>query len=204
MLESYIETMNENDEIRDFYIADAYIRAIRAMFQADSDFLEIGLASMLKVLIEQHIGLRAYYPQIAAFYEDVRTGRLNKPLPLDAVTSIGITIGKYTPEIFDPSVGEIISCEANNNIVINSHEHAEATNTKTDKNTPQPPRDPIGEIDQNRANDQIIARTLNSLWVSFTKGESVAKSLKAWRDAYEIMLPFMRTIIEFLKAAIGL
>lgn len=79
MLESYLETMINNDENRDFYIADAYIRAIRAMFQADSDFLEIGLASMLKVLIEQHIGLRAYYPQITAFYEDVRTGRLNKP-----------------------------------------------------------------------------------------------------------------------------
>jgi hypothetical protein len=37
------------------------VRVIRSLFAAEQDFLPAPFAAELKVLLEQHIGLRAYY-----------------------------------------------------------------------------------------------------------------------------------------------
>ena len=52
-----------------FLLADAEARIVRAMFAAEQDFLPTPLAAKLKVLLEQHIGLRAFYPATEDFYE---------------------------------------------------------------------------------------------------------------------------------------
>ena len=57
------------------------------MYAADV-ILPEPLGAKLKIFLEQHIGLRAYYPATEEFYESVRSGHLERPLPLDAVEDL--------------------------------------------------------------------------------------------------------------------
>jgi hypothetical protein len=66
-------------------LADAEARRVRDLWVNDLDSISAGLASLLKIFLEQHIGLRPYYPEIEKFYRDVQTGRIETPLPQDAV-----------------------------------------------------------------------------------------------------------------------
>jgi hypothetical protein len=45
-------------------LADAEARTIRSLFSADVDCISTGLASNLKTFLEQHMGLRLFYPEI--------------------------------------------------------------------------------------------------------------------------------------------
>ena len=57
-------------------LADAEARTLRNLFAAEAEILAVPFASKLKTFLEQHIGLRVFYPEIAKFYRDVQSGRL--------------------------------------------------------------------------------------------------------------------------------
>ena len=50
-----------------FMLADAQARILRGMFGAHADTLSAPMASQLKVLLEHHIGLRNFYPEVERF-----------------------------------------------------------------------------------------------------------------------------------------
>ncbi len=68
-LDQYVAYIPKQPEEGNFLLADAKARIIRSMFAAEQDFLPVPVAAELKVLLEQHIGLRAYYPATEEFYE---------------------------------------------------------------------------------------------------------------------------------------
>lgn len=84
-LDQYVAYLPVQPEGGNFLLADAEASIIRGMFASDANILPVPLAQKLKVLLEQHIGLRAYYPATEDFYESVRSGHLEAPLPIDAV-----------------------------------------------------------------------------------------------------------------------
>jgi hypothetical protein len=84
-LDDYLRDLPKQPGEGNFILADAHARVLRSMFQAEAAYLPFPLAGKLKILLEQHIGLRAYYPAVEEFYQSVRTGHLERPLPLDAV-----------------------------------------------------------------------------------------------------------------------
>jgi len=96
-LDDYVAYLPKQPEEDNFLLADAKARIIRAMFAAEQNFLPAPFAAELKVLFEQHIGLRAYYPATADFYESVRTGHLEVPLPMDAVEGFIQGVRDNTP-----------------------------------------------------------------------------------------------------------
>jgi hypothetical protein len=85
-------------------LADAEARTLRNLFAAEADILSVPLASKLKTFLEQHMGLRVFYPEITHFYRDVQSGRIDLPLPLDAVEAFVREIKANTPNVFDASV----------------------------------------------------------------------------------------------------
>jgi hypothetical protein len=87
-LRKYGERLPRRPGQGNILLSEAAARTLRDMFAADADILPVGLAAALKTLLEQHIGLRVYYPQIEQFYRDVQTGHLQAPLPLDAVQDV--------------------------------------------------------------------------------------------------------------------
>src|SRR4030095_7556071 len=79
-LGKYAQRLPQQPGDGNILLADAAARTLRDMFAAEVDILPIGLAAGLKTLLEQHIGLRVYYPEIEQFYRDVQTGHIEAPL----------------------------------------------------------------------------------------------------------------------------
>jgi hypothetical protein len=95
-----------------FLLADAKARVIRSLFVAEQDFLPTPFAAELKILLEQHIGLRAYYPEMENFYKSVRSGHLQRPLPLDAFEAFIDGVRDNTPILFEPNVSQSLESVA--------------------------------------------------------------------------------------------
>jgi hypothetical protein len=98
-LDDYVAYLPRRPDVGNFLLADAQARIIRAMFAADVKILPPGLAAKLQIFLEQHIGLRAYYPATEEFYESVRSGHLETPLPMDAVQGFVHGVKDNTPTI---------------------------------------------------------------------------------------------------------
>ncbi len=107
-LDDYVKYRPKQSAEGNFLLADAKARIMREMFAADVNELSTPLAAQLKIFLEQHIGLRAYYPQTQEFYESVRNGHLEAPLPMDAVEGFIQGIRENTPIAFEPDVAETL------------------------------------------------------------------------------------------------
>ena len=107
-LDDYVADLPGHRDEGNFLLADARARIIRAMSAADVGILPPGLAANLQGFLEQHIGLRAYYPATEEFYESVRSGHLEVPLPLDAVEGFIHGVKDNTPIIFEPNVPDTL------------------------------------------------------------------------------------------------
>jgi hypothetical protein len=111
-LERYLTRLPDRPGDGNILLADAEARTLRNLFGAESNILSVAFSSKLKTYLEQHIGLRVFYPEIAKFYRDVQTGKLEQPLPLDAVEGFVRGVQESTPDVFDPSVAETIEGSA--------------------------------------------------------------------------------------------
>jgi len=159
-LDQYVAYLPVQPEEGNFLLADAEARIIRAMFAADVNILPSGLAAKLKVFLEQHIGLRAYYPATEDFYESVRSGHLETPLPIDAVEGFIQGVRDNTPTLFEPNVSQSLEGVAQS---IPRISPADAGVPKTDEAQPAPPPDPIGEVDPEKARRFTLGGTVNAL-----------------------------------------
>jgi hypothetical protein len=177
-------------------LADAEARTLRNLFAAEADFLPVAFASKLKTFLEQHIGLRVFYPEIANFYRDVQRGHIEAPLPLDAVTAFVEGVKDNTPAIFDPSVTGAIEESADSGPTIEATAAGELQSNNLDQ--PRPPRDPLGEIDPKRAREFTFAGAANNLWKAFLAGEKINKALEGWRKADEAIRPHANQILDWL------
>ena len=147
-LSKYASRLPKTTTRGNILLTDAEARTLRNMFAAEADILAAGFASKLKTLLEQHIGLRVYYPILAEFYRDVQAGRIDEALPLDAVEGFVETVKENTPEVFEPSVAVALEGTAE---APKSPPRIISEGTPTGQvEQPLPPRDPLGELDPQR------------------------------------------------------
>jgi hypothetical protein len=193
-LKKYASRLPSEPEDRNILLADAAARTVRDLFAAEVDFLPAPFAARLKTILEQHIGLRAYYPEIETFYRDVRSGRLQKPLPLDAFTSVIRAVKMHTPDVFDPSVVSAIDESTDPGPTATPQDEL----STHDANQPVPPPDPLGELDPAKAHDYQVAGIVNRLWQVFEAGETLHKALHGWHAAYASLAPPVTQVLDWL------
>ncbi|MEA2877438.1 MAG: hypothetical protein QOF14_2634 [Hyphomicrobiales bacterium] len=197
-LQKYADRLPKQTGDGNILLADAEARMLRTLFAAESDILSVAFASKLKIFLEQHIGLRVFYPEIANFYRDVQTGRIEAPLPLDAVEGLVQGVKDSTPTVFEPSVSEAIEGSAQSPPTVTPLPATEAP--PADANQPMPPKDPLGEIDPQKAQDFSFAGTVNRLWKAFLEGEKINKSLDGWTKAGDALRPHVGKILDWLRS----
>lgn len=196
-LAKYANRLPERPGDGNILLADAEVRSLRNMFAADAESLSIGLASKLKTVLEQHIGLRVYYPEIEHFYRDVQNGRIETPLSLDAVAGFVRGVSDHSPEVFDFEVRDAVGTVAEREPQISLP--PPATQPASGPDLPKAPRDPLGELDFQKARDFTFAGSVNALWKAFREGEKVHHALEGWKSAGEVLEPYVRRILEWLS-----
>ncbi|WGJ15252.1 hypothetical protein QEV83_02820 [Methylocapsa sp. D3K7] len=184
-----------------FLLADAEARIIRSMFAGDLDMLPVPFAAKLKVLLEQHIGLRAYYPATEDFYESVRSGHLEAPLPMDAIENIIKVVEDNTPTLFEPSVSESLGAIAQP-LPPGSTIDTDAASFNTAP--PSPPPDPLGPLDPVREWRFIVASGTNALWKAVKFGPTAYAGYEGWSKIIETLGPHVAPIITWLRGHLGL
>lgn len=200
-LERYVKRLPDDSEPGNILLADAEARALRHLFAAEASDLSPAFASKLRVFLEHHIGLRAFYPEIESFYRDVQTGHISAPLPLDAVRGLIDGIVANTPTVFDHSVSVGLTAISSSQRITIEVKHPDSAGR--DLNTISPPPDPFGTIDENRARDASLAEASNELWKVFLLGEKVAKAVDAWKHVSATLRPYVAEIITWLRAFLG-
>jgi len=123
--------------------------------------LPVPLAAKLRTLLLHHIALRAYYPAVTEFYESIRTGHLELPLPLDAVQDLALGVRENTPKIFEPDVSERLA-QTTEPVPEIPPPAPEAP--PLDSAQPVPPPDPLGEVDPEKSQRFTVASEVNALW----------------------------------------
>jgi Leucine-rich repeat (LRR) protein len=177
-------------------LADAEARTLRNLFAGEADILSVPFAAKLKTFLEQHIGLRVFYPEIANFYHDVQTGRIETPLSLDAIEGFVQTVREHTPSVFDGSVEEALEGSTD---IAKSFPSTTSPDGGGQSLQPMPPKDPLGDIDPAKAADLTFAGTANSLWKVFLQGEKIYNSMSAWKNAGAALRPHIAEILNWLQ-----
>ena len=193
-LRHYLERLPEAVGTGNILLADASARVLRDMFAAEASILPYPFAAKLKALLQQHTSIRPFYPEVDGFYRAVTNGRLDRPLPLDAVNDIKAVLRDQTPSIFDRSVSEAIGEASAPEPEIGTV--AEAAPTEGEPILPPP--DPVGELDPKSAHAFQVAGVLNRLWKVFTSAEKVRTSTNAWMEAFQSLNDPMKSILEWL------
>jgi hypothetical protein len=196
-LTAYLKWLPGAPNTGNILLADGEVRVLNKLFTADQDILATGFASNLSVLLEDHIGLRAYYTEIERHYLTVKTGRLTVPLERDAVDGIQRVIRENTPTVFEESVDAVMS-EAGKQVPEVRPPRPEDAPV-IDPNHPRPPRDPIGEIDPQQSRNWIFASALNRIWALVLKGKNVHEAIEGWQQTYDQMKPYIGPVLNFLR-----
>ena len=190
---------SEQPEEGNFLLADAKARVIRSLFAAEQDFLPAPFAAELKVLLEQHIGLRAYYPATEEFYESVRSGHLETPLPMDAVEGFIHGVTDNTPTFFEPTVADILENTAQPVPAISPVALETAISEIAQ---PAPPPDPLGEVDPEKSRRYTLGSAVNALWKAVRSGDEVDKTVEGWSKVIATLGPNVVPILEWLRSVL--
>ncbi|MDQ6869440.1 MAG: hypothetical protein M3178_14060 [Pseudomonadota bacterium] len=170
------------------------------MFAAEQDFLHAPIAAELKVLLEQHIGLRAYYPATEDFYDSVRSGHLERPLPIDAVEDFIRGVRDNTPTAFEPNVADTLQGVAQPVPTISSIDEMPPPGNAQ----PVPPRDPLGEVDPLKEQRFILASGVNLLWKAIKSGPTAYAGYEGWSNIVETLSPHASAILRWLRGYLGM
>lgn len=199
-LRRYLSRLPGQPEIGNILLADAEIRTLRNLFAAEIDILSPGFSSKLKTLMEQHIGLRVYYPSISEFYKDVQSGKLAQALPMDAVDGVIESVKSSTPDVFDEEVQDSFSQNepSVDRRMPSPNRDEDARNSAAAPLVP--PKDPLGELEPSRAREYSLAGAVNNMWKAFLEGERVHKSVEAWIKARAALEPHLQVILEWLRS----
>jgi hypothetical protein len=179
-----------------FLLAEAEARTLRNLFAAEASIISVAFAAKLKTFLEQHMGLRVFYPDVANFYRDVRSGRMIEPLPLDAIEGVLNGVKENTPTVFEPTVQEAIqgSLKSDSVVVPVNAENKPAIDTTQ----LLPPNDPLGDIDPHKAADFTFAGATNGIWKAFLQGEKIHKALEGWAKTRNTLAPHVSEILGWL------
>jgi hypothetical protein len=198
-LKRYTERLSDDPETANILLADAEARKLRNMFGVEAHELPVGFASALKTILENHIGLRAFYPELSAFFEDVRTGALSAQAPQEAFDQFIRAVAANDP-VFDASVGKQMSAVAEPVAATASLPEPPLTASQA---VILPPVDPIGQVDEAKTRNKGIAAAANRLWDVFKKGKDVKENSEAWWKAANDLRPWIEKIIEWLSGPGG-
>jgi hypothetical protein len=193
-LKHYLDRLPKKVGTGNILLADASARVLRDMFASEASILPSPFAAKLKALLQQHISIRPFYPEVDGFYHAVKTGRLDRPLPLDAVNDVKEVVRGQTPTIFDRSVSEAIGEASAPEPEIDTV--AGAAPAEGEPITPPP--DPVAELDTKSAHAFQVAGVLNRLWKVFTSAEKVHTSTTAWMETFQSLNDPMKSILDWL------
>ncbi|QCL98311.1 hypothetical protein [Agrobacterium tumefaciens] len=196
-LEFYLKWLPTADKHGNILLADGAARAIRHMFSAEREALPLAFAASLRTFLENHIALRAFYPEIEEYYRSVRSGHVEAPLPLDAVSDVIGVIEEQTPALFDHSVSDAVK-----DATLAEPQVVEIEGEAT-KSVISPPIDPLGELDLTKAHDFQTAGWVNNLWKIFIAGPTAHASLEAWNKTYHALVTPVTAILKWLREFIS-
>lgn len=177
-------------------LADAEARILRDLFAAEADILSAPFAARLRTILQQHIALRAFYPEVERLYDAVRSGHLERPLPDDAVAAVGLTIKENTPRYFEPEVSEGLKRVEREppEVALSPDDIAGHGSAPI-----QPPPDPLGELEPRKSRSFSTASAINALWKTFLKGKDIPEALEGWRDVAGKLGENVGPVIDWLK-----
>ncbi|MEA2894797.1 MAG: hypothetical protein QOJ84_412 [Bradyrhizobium sp.] len=194
--EKYADRLPSDLNAGNFLLAEAEARTLRNLFAAEASIISVAFAAKLKTFLEQHMGLRVFYPDVANFYRDVRSGRMIEPLPLDAVEGVLNGVKENTPTVFEPTVQEAIQGSLKSASVVmpvNAGDQPAIDATQL-----LPPNDPLGDIDPHKAADFTFAGATNGIWKAFLQGEKIHKALEGWAKTRTSLAPHVSEILGWL------
>ncbi|TNC98638.1 MAG: nuclease [Stygiobacter sp.] len=193
-IKRYLERLPVGIGSGNILLADAAARTLREMFAAEHEILPAPFAARLKTMLQQHIAIRPFYPEIEDFYRAVQTGRIDASLPLDAVSDVISVVRAQTPTVFDESVtnaiGEVSSPKPQITAVGQDVNGNDAIS---------PPPDPLGELDPTKARDFQTAGWINGLWKVFKTGATVRDTTEAWIATYHSLSDPIKQILTWLN-----
>jgi uncharacterized protein YjbI with pentapeptide repeats len=192
VLSDYTKFLPLKTRDRNLLFADQEARILRDLFAEDADILPPEFASRLKALLQAHMALRVFYPALERFYDDVRFGRSDDPLPLDAVQKIAAIV-KETPQIFHASVSQALADAAP--ALPESFDRADG---EREFKGLQPPPDLLGTLPTEKAQNYTQASIINRLFAVFLKGEALNKNSEAWIKMGHKLTPLVKTVLDWL------
>jgi len=175
-LARYVENL-PRDHDGSIYLADAAMRELRDDLEDDiKQGMDNRAARRLKSVLEQHYGLRPYFPDLMTFYDDVREGKLTEPPPLEAMAKIEEIIVENTPDVFEPNVSQSLG-----SLDHVRPERPPAGGLKDEAPIESDitlPPDPIANIDPERAGQHAKAGAINKIIDTFKTVEKGHKAIE--------------------------
>jgi TIR domain len=189
-----------SDTDGNIYLSDCEARSLRTLFENELKYgIDDAFAARLRTLLEQHQGVRPYYPELGIFYDDVRTGQLSEPFPLDAVAKTEGVVAAHTPSVFMPDVSGSLDQVEQARPDAPAAQATGRTETAPPLSSMTLPPDPIADIDPERAAQQAKAGALNRLWQVLLRAEKGAKGIERVEKAVSDYGKVIGPIIDWLS-----
>jgi hypothetical protein len=194
-LQRYAERLPSNTDNGNMLLADSMARALGHLFAADIETLPNGFSSELRAMLEQHVALCVYYPEIGTFNRDVRDGKPSRPFPLDAARKFVETVREFTPQAFEPDVSNALS-EAQSS---SPPAPAPSANILSDSSgIISPPAIPGGVTDPKKSREFATASTTNRLWKTVQTTAVISTASHGIVDAAHALAPHAKELIDWL------
>jgi len=198
-LEGYADALPENAD-GNIYLADTMARGVRRDINSDIDagYLPDSAINDFVGLLELHSGICPYFPQLTNFYEDVKTGALSDPLPIEAILAAEAFVSDHTPDTFDESVSRGFENLDTEDVDALGRDQSidEPTTSKEHRVLSQ---DPVDGADPEREMLQAKAHALEELDRTFKKVEKTADYAERVSKVGEKFGAIVRPVLDLLK-----
>lgn len=195
-LTSYLEDLPMLPGQGNFLLADSETRFLRHLFVSDVESIPHPFGARLRVLLEQHVALRSFYPEVERFYEAARSGKLSEPFPESSVNEFKQTIEKNTPDVFDESVRDgLLRTE---HVSAYSYDLAEAGAHDPDE-AMSIPADPIAGLSNEKSKSFLSASAINSIYEAFLKGKDLPVAIVGWSNIASSLAKDAAPVINWLS-----
>lgn len=196
-LTAYLQWLPSEAGSGNILLADGEARVLNKMFVVEQDVLPTAFASRLSTFLEDHLGLRPFYPELERHYHSIRTGRVATPLPRDAVESIRQIIHLHSPAVFDETVAPIMDETARPVPAVTPLPAGDVP--PPDPNRPKPPKDPIGDIDPASSRNYIFASAANRIYKILKSGKDVGDGVKGWNEVHKAFKEHIWPVLQWLR-----
>jgi putative methionine-R-sulfoxide reductase with GAF domain len=195
-LSLYLDRLPRLDE-GNIYLADFELRNLRDDLEDDLKHgVDDRFARRLGKLIEQHYGLRPYFPDLMTFYDDVKRGKLSEPPPLQAMEKLEGVVKEFTPDVFESRVSEYLGDLEPTGT--SSHDEKLGSSTDAVTSVILPP-DPISGIDLERTRQHAKGGALNQIWSVLRRVEDGAKNIERAEKAMKTYEKYVEPLLDWLN-----